>query len=248
MEIILRGRPALTEFEDFHGFVDAQPHMRFEGPYRNPEDLAAIYSDVHFAWAIDFFEEGKNSQWLLPNRIYEGCLHGAIPIALAGTETAAFTQKHGIGIVIPDIGQSTLAEQDWRTDAGRCAGACGRSRGGGSRPFRLWRGRLPHIRQAPEAALRCRLNDDGGRMTNDTAPVAEAFGKCLIVVPTLNEARHIAALLDLLIVEADAMGATIVVADGGSNDGTPAIAGGYAGTPRQCVSHPQSQAHPERGD
>ncbi|MCY1557389.1 hypothetical protein D9M68_942380 [compost metagenome] len=63
---------------------------------------------MHLAWAIDFFEAGQNSQWLLPNRIYEGCLHGAIPIALAGTETAAFIQRHGVGIVVPDISPGTL--------------------------------------------------------------------------------------------------------------------------------------------
>jgi len=108
VEVILRGRPALTEFDDFHGFVEAQPHMRFMGPYRNPQDLASIYSEVHLAWAIDFFEEGLNSQWLLPNRIYEGCLHGAVPIALAGTETAAFIDRQGIGITVPDITQETL--------------------------------------------------------------------------------------------------------------------------------------------
>lgn len=110
VEAVLRGRPALTEFGDFHGAVDASPYLRFGGPYRNPDDLAAIYSDVHFAWAIDFFEEGKNSQWLLPNRIYEGCLHGAIPVALAGTETAAFIERHGIGVIIPDIAPATLRD------------------------------------------------------------------------------------------------------------------------------------------
>jgi succinoglycan biosynthesis protein ExoA len=46
---------------------------------------------------------------------------------------------------------------------------------------------------------------------------------CLIVVPTLNEAAHIADLLEGLLVEADAMDARIVVADGGSRDGTQAI-------------------------
>ncbi|WP_375450178.1 glycosyl transferase family 1 [uncultured Devosia sp.] len=111
VEVVLRGRPALGEFANFHGFVEAQTHLRFAGPYRNPDDLAAIYSEVHFAWAIDFFEEGQNSQWLLPNRIYEGCLHGAIPIALAGTETAAFLQRHGIGVVLPDIAPATLEAQ-----------------------------------------------------------------------------------------------------------------------------------------
>jgi len=108
VEVVLRGRPALTEFDDFHASVTGQPHLRFDGPYRNPGDLAAIYSQVHLAWAIDFFEAGKNSQWLLPNRIYEGCLHGAVPVALAGTETAAFIERHGIGIVLPDIEPETL--------------------------------------------------------------------------------------------------------------------------------------------
>lgn len=64
-------------------------------------------------------------------------------------------------------------------------------------------------------------------MTDDAMPV-EPFKKCLIVVPTLNEARHIAGLLDKLMVEAEAMGASIVVADGGSTDGTREIASDYA--------------------
>lgn len=108
VEVVLRGRPALNEFDDFPAAVAGRPHLHFEGPYRNPDDLPAIYSDVHLAWAIDFFEAGQNSQWLLPNRIYEGCLHGAIPIALAGTETASFIERHGIGIVLPDIAPETL--------------------------------------------------------------------------------------------------------------------------------------------
>ncbi|MET3899093.1 succinoglycan biosynthesis protein ExoL [Devosia sp. UYZn731] len=108
VEMVLRGRPALTEFNDFNAIVAGQEHLRFAGPYRNPDDLAAIYSDVHLAWAIDFFEEGQNSKWLLPNRLYEGCLHGAVPVALAGTETAAFLERRGIGIVLPDIAPQTL--------------------------------------------------------------------------------------------------------------------------------------------
>lgn len=105
----LRGRPALTEFDDFHGTAEASPHLHYGGPYRYPGDLATLYSGVHFVWAIDFFEEGLNSSWLLPNRLYEGCLNGAIPIALAGTETAAFIERLGIGIVVPDIAAETLA-------------------------------------------------------------------------------------------------------------------------------------------
>ncbi len=110
VQITLRGRPALTEFDDFHGATASSPHLEYAGPYRYPADLPSIYSAVHFAWAIDYFEEGQNSAWLLPNRLYEGCLNGAIPIALSGTETAAFIERLGIGIVVPDIEPATLAD------------------------------------------------------------------------------------------------------------------------------------------
>lgn len=108
LEVTLRGRPALTEFADFLGTVSASPHLGYDGPFHYPQDLAPLYGSVHFTWAIDCFEEGLSSNWLLPNRLYEGCLNGAIPIALAGTETADFIERLGIGIVVPDISQQTL--------------------------------------------------------------------------------------------------------------------------------------------
>lgn len=117
VEIVLRGRPARHEFEAFDEAVSSLPNLSFKGPYRNPGELSAIYSDVHLSWAIDLFEAGQNSDWLLPNRIYEGCLHGAVPIALAGTETAAFLARHDIGIVLPDIAPKTLTELVDRLDA-----------------------------------------------------------------------------------------------------------------------------------
>ena len=109
VEVVLRGRPALTEFDDFHGAIAANPFLTYAGPYQNPADLPRIYSGVHLAWAIDYFEEGQNSSWLLPNRLYEGCLNGAVPIALAGTETAAFLTARGLGIIVADTHQDTLA-------------------------------------------------------------------------------------------------------------------------------------------
>ncbi|TPK54178.1 MULTISPECIES: glycosyltransferase [unclassified Mesorhizobium] len=107
-EIVLRGRPALTEFPDFHAFVEAEPWLSFRGPYRNPEDMAAIYRDVHFSWAIDFFEAGQNSEWLLPNRLYEGCRFGAVPISMANTETGRFLGRQGIGILLPEASPDAL--------------------------------------------------------------------------------------------------------------------------------------------
>ena len=108
-EVVLRGRPAYSEFDDFDRLVAAEPHIRFAGPYRNPEDLAAIYGEVHFCWAIDFFEEGLNSRWLLPNRLYEGCRFGAVPIAMRSTETGRFLADRHLGLLLDDPSADALA-------------------------------------------------------------------------------------------------------------------------------------------
>ncbi|MBV2185774.1 MAG: glycosyl transferase family 1 [Rhizobium sp.] len=110
VDIVLRGRPAYSQFDDFDGLVRNEPFLSFHGPYRNPEDLARIYSGVHFSWAIDFFEEGQNSSWLLPNRLYESCRHGTVPIALEGTETARFLTERGLGFILPDAAPDRLAD------------------------------------------------------------------------------------------------------------------------------------------
>ncbi|OBQ95014.1 glycosyl transferase family 1 [Mesorhizobium sp. AA23] len=101
-EVVLRGRPALSEFPDFHAFVEAEPWLSFRGSYRNPEDMPAIYREVHFSWAIDFFEQGQNSEWLLPNRLYEGCRFGAVPISMASTETGRFLKQQDIGVLLSE--------------------------------------------------------------------------------------------------------------------------------------------------
>lgn len=117
IEVTLRGKPALTAIPDFAERVDANPHLTFKGPYRNPEDIEMIYGGVHFSWVIDFFEEGQNSKWLLPNRLYEGCRFGAVPIALEGTETGRFLAERGIGIILPEASPEALERALGHIDA-----------------------------------------------------------------------------------------------------------------------------------
>ena len=100
VEVIIRGRPALDQFDDFHAQVAAVPGIRFEGPYRNPEELAAIYNEVHFSWCIDMFEEGLNSSWLLPNRLYEGGLFATVPLAQSEVEIGQVLRNLAIGVVL----------------------------------------------------------------------------------------------------------------------------------------------------
>lgn len=99
VDITVRGRPSYTEFEDFEAQTRMTPALRFGGPY-SPEALPALYGEAHFTWAIDYFEAGANSSWLLPNRIYEGGLQGCVPVALAGVETSAWLSRHDLGVIL----------------------------------------------------------------------------------------------------------------------------------------------------
>jgi hypothetical protein len=101
IRVEMRGRPALDQIPDFHAIVAATEGMDFLGPYRNPDDLPEMYGAVHFVWAIDMYEEGQNSAWLLPNRLYEGGFFAAVPLALETVETGHFLQERGLGGVLP---------------------------------------------------------------------------------------------------------------------------------------------------
>lgn len=101
-EIIMAGRPTPAVFPDFEALVDSRRNVHFLGAYR-VSDIPTLYRDVDFAWAIDFYEEELNSKWLLPNRLYESAACGAVPIALASTETGARLAELGLGLVAADL-------------------------------------------------------------------------------------------------------------------------------------------------
>jgi succinoglycan biosynthesis protein ExoL len=97
IRIVIAGKPSQAEFPDFEADIAGMPHVSYEGPYQ-PGDLPQLFGMVHFIWAIDYFEEGLNSTWLLPNRLYEGIAHGAVPIALEHVATGQWLAQRGIGL------------------------------------------------------------------------------------------------------------------------------------------------------
>ncbi|WP_309089835.1 glycosyl transferase family 1 [Phenylobacterium sp.] len=97
LEVRIHGRPAYTEFADFDGQVAAVPNVTFGGAY-TAADLPRLYGETHFCWAIDFMEEGLNSAWLLPNRLYESARYGCVPVALQDVQTGRYLADHGFGV------------------------------------------------------------------------------------------------------------------------------------------------------
>jgi succinoglycan biosynthesis protein ExoL len=113
-EVVIRGRPSLTEFDDFHRQVRQTPGISDFGPY-DPEDVGRLYHEAHFAWAVDYFDAGGNSEWLLPNRLYESALGGAVPIARAHTASGDWLRRHRIGAVLDDPEEDLVSFLDGLT-------------------------------------------------------------------------------------------------------------------------------------
>jgi len=102
IEVVIRGRPSRNVIRDFDALVAATPGLAFLGAYDRHTDLAAIYADVHFTWAMDFYEAGLNSDWLLPNRLYEGSVHGAVPLALRSVENGRWLEHRRCGVCLDE--------------------------------------------------------------------------------------------------------------------------------------------------
>ena len=100
VEIVIRGRVATSVLPHFDAVVAATPGLSFGGPYDRARDLPRLYAEVDFAWAIDFYEAGSNSDWLLPNRLYEAGLFGAVPIACQDVATGAWLAERQVGVLL----------------------------------------------------------------------------------------------------------------------------------------------------
>ena len=100
VEVDLRGRPSRSALPEFDAVVASHPGLVFHGPYDRARDLAAIYAAVHFAWTPDYYEEGANSDWLLPNRLYESGAHHTVALAQEASETGRWLAARGQGVVL----------------------------------------------------------------------------------------------------------------------------------------------------
>lgn len=97
--VLFKFRGILTTV-DSKSFTDAVlrlDNLVYEGDYVNPRDLAAIYSDLDFAWAIDLEHSTHNSRWLLPCRFYEAGFFGVPCLTADGFEVGRLVEERRIG-------------------------------------------------------------------------------------------------------------------------------------------------------
>ncbi|WP_152613045.1 glycosyltransferase [Tateyamaria sp. ANG-S1] len=229
--IVMRGRPALDELTDFHDVVAQNPDLVFCGPYRYPDDLSQIYREVDLAWLVDRYDTGGNSDWLLPNRLYESGLNQVPAIALAGTEIATRLRAIRTGLVLPDATVAAVMDALSAIDDEGLAGLRARQQ---AVPVDTWR-----ISDAEAQALVEELSLPRKATAETTVEPGDGV---LIVIPTLNEAAHVAGVINGLkpfLARRLACDAPVrmIIADGGSTDGTVDIVTDQIGALSQFDIH-----------
>ncbi|MEO1274798.1 MAG: hypothetical protein AAFV96_05195, partial [Pseudomonadota bacterium] len=99
-ELVLRGNVHRHQLPGFDAALRGRANVRYEGPYSYPDGLAWAYGGLDAVWAQDLWQRGGNSDWLLPNRLYEAGYFGCPTLAVAGTATARRVAETGAGIVV----------------------------------------------------------------------------------------------------------------------------------------------------
>jgi len=100
-------RHALPEFD---AILASHANITYSGPYRYPDDLGAIYTACDAVWAQDLWQTGANSDWLLPNRIYEASYYGCPSIALSRTETGRRIARDDLGFTVAEATSEALVD------------------------------------------------------------------------------------------------------------------------------------------
>tara|TARA_R110002096_G_scaffold377058_2_gene570935 strand:+ start:16262 stop:18241 length:1980 start_codon:yes stop_codon:yes gene_type:complete len=100
VEIHIHGRVHDHALIDFHDRVAQRENVTYHGPYEYPDGLKSTYAECDLVWAQDLWQTGANSDWLLPNRIYEAAWHGCPSVAIRGTATGDKITRDGLGYAV----------------------------------------------------------------------------------------------------------------------------------------------------
>lgn len=93
---------------DFDEQIADVPNIRFEGPYDWPQGLARAYAGVDIVWSQELAWSGGNSDWLIPNRVYEASYFGVPSLSVGATQTSSIVRERKLGYVLSEPTSSAL--------------------------------------------------------------------------------------------------------------------------------------------
>lgn len=100
IRIVFRGSIHRHALSDIDRVLREHPNITYGGTYDYPDGLAGVYGACDLVWSQDLWQAGGNSDWLLPNRIYEASYFGCPSIAVGSTETGRRIQSDGLGFTV----------------------------------------------------------------------------------------------------------------------------------------------------
>lgn len=109
--LYMKGKPVAVP--DLANRVARLNNIIYEGVYRSPEDLPAIYNKVDIVWAAYPYSGASDGNWRYARtiRFYEACAFQKPVIVQKGTPQAEEVIKYDIGIVVDmtDIHEAVLS-------------------------------------------------------------------------------------------------------------------------------------------
>ncbi len=111
IEIIMRGVVHQHMLPDFSARIAQRSNVHYQGGYTYPQGLADAYDGLDLAWGQELWDRGGNTDWLLPNRLYEAGYFGCPLIAISGSRTADRIAADGGGIILDRADADELARR-----------------------------------------------------------------------------------------------------------------------------------------
>ena len=101
VEIVLRGVP-YAKLEGLTAEAESLPNVVYEGRYREPDDLPAMYGSVDLCWMVhhDPDRPYENWGWARSNRLYQAGWFGTPMVGQAGKDDAVVMTENGLGVVV----------------------------------------------------------------------------------------------------------------------------------------------------
>ncbi len=109
LNIRISGLVSYFLIADFDERIAEHDNIVFTGKYAWPDGLANVYGALDLVWSQELTWSGGNSDWLIPNRIYEASYFGVPSLAVTGTQTATTILERDLGYALADAGVDTAA-------------------------------------------------------------------------------------------------------------------------------------------
>jgi len=108
--IKIAGVPSRIGRSRFLAMINGLSNIHYIGPYDASKDLPSLYTGVHFNWVSDFSDKSDNSQWLLPNRIYEGGYFQVPALSVGNSYCSEIVVERSLGVNLAELSSGALVE------------------------------------------------------------------------------------------------------------------------------------------